>query len=229
MSQYLLDQAFKVKEPDGVKAHRIVVRGASEGDCQYPEISNQGGVIGVTTHKQNRYGRLVAVRRLGIAIVEATGPVSLGDSICVADDQGRAKARQMPFVVLGDEIDNNAFRLTWKQNPGDIMIFEVLVSQSGNTQPFRHSIADGKLTLLPATNGGGDIISTASDLLTYISEHAVLSQFFHVALEGDSNGSGVLDDGAAIPEEITGSLNPIGVAESKALAEGDLIRVFLTP
>jgi len=93
MSIHILDKAYTVNQPGGVSAHRVVVQGASAGECALPAGIGpaSGRLLGVTTDAQATDGRAVAVRKLGIALVEAASAIALGDAVEAADTEGRVR------------------------------------------------------------------------------------------------------------------------------------------
>ena len=92
MPHCILDKAYRVNQSGGVSAHRVVVQGTNPGECKCPAAADAGEILGVTTHAQGEDGRPVAVRKAGIALVEASGAITVGASVSIADTDGKVKA-----------------------------------------------------------------------------------------------------------------------------------------
>lgn len=88
MPSYLLDKKYKVAEPGGVMANRVVIYGAESGCVEYMNKGFDKYIAGIAIHKQAG-GEYVMVRKLGIAMCETAGPVIAGENVYIADDVGR--------------------------------------------------------------------------------------------------------------------------------------------
>lgn len=93
MPIHVLDKAYTVNQSGGVAAHRVVVQATTAGQCQYPGGAggSAGTLLGVT-QDEAADGRAVAVRKAGIALVEAAGAITVGDLVEAADTAGRVQA-----------------------------------------------------------------------------------------------------------------------------------------
>jgi len=89
MTNSILDRAYRVEESAGVAAHRVVVAGIASGSCLLPDAANAGRILGITTHAQPREDAAVGVRKAGVALVQTSAAVAVGDPVVVADTQGR--------------------------------------------------------------------------------------------------------------------------------------------
>jgi Uncharacterized conserved protein (DUF2190) len=92
MPHCILDKAYRVNQSGGVAAHRVVVQGTNPGECKSPAAAGAGEILGVTTHAQGEDGRPVAVRKAGIALVEASGAIAVGVPVSVSDTSGKVTA-----------------------------------------------------------------------------------------------------------------------------------------
>ncbi|MCX7017105.1 MAG: DUF2190 family protein [Candidatus Sumerlaeota bacterium] len=92
MAYYILDKAYAIADEDGVPAYRVVVQGTNAGEAAMPAAANAGALLGVTVHAQPNQGQNVAVRKAGIARVEAAGLISVGAPVNVAGETGKVKA-----------------------------------------------------------------------------------------------------------------------------------------
>lgn len=92
MASYILDKAYEVTDSGGVAAHRVVVQGTNAGECALPGAANAGGILGVTVHSQSLQNQNVAVRKAGIARVEAAGAITLGAPVNINGTGGKVKA-----------------------------------------------------------------------------------------------------------------------------------------
>jgi hypothetical protein len=102
MPHCILDKAYRVNQPGGVAAHRVVVQGTNPGECKSPPVADAGEILGVTTHAQSEDGRAVAIRKAGIALVEAIGAIPVGAPVSIAGTDGKVK-----------EISIGAGQTTW--------------------------------------------------------------------------------------------------------------------
>lgn len=86
MSHYILDKAYATETGD-LRAYLAVVQGQGAHWCRLP--GKEGGtLLGATLHSQDRVGGHVAVRKAGIARVEAGGAIAVGQPVKV-DEHGR--------------------------------------------------------------------------------------------------------------------------------------------
>jgi hypothetical protein len=92
MPIYLMDKSYRVTNSGGVPANRVVVQGASAGECAMPGAANAPGILGVTVHSQTSNGRMVSVRKAGIAEVTAAGPIPAGSPVNIHGTTGKVKA-----------------------------------------------------------------------------------------------------------------------------------------
>ncbi len=228
MSNYVLDKAFRLVSEEGIAAGRAVVRGQFEGDCTPPARANQGGVLGLTVHAQPRDGRHVAVRRLGIALAEAAGPIAIGSPVCVADDGGRVKQSPRPRYEFGSEGANTALIAEWLDSTSYAFPVDVALAEPPGPADFHWTIQSSQLRLLLTRDGGG-VTETAESLRARVADDPVLSNIISLHHAGESDGSGLLSAETANCENLGEFANPIGIAESAATAPGDLVQVFLTP
>jgi hypothetical protein len=92
MSHYILDKAYRITDEAGIAAARVVVQGASAGECKAPAAANADSILGVTVHSQLLQNQNVAVRKAGIARVLAAGVIGAGAPVNVAGTTGKVKA-----------------------------------------------------------------------------------------------------------------------------------------
>jgi len=130
MASYILDKAYEVTDTGGVSAHRVVVQGTNAGECALPGAANAGKILGATVHSQSLEGQNVAVRKAGIARVEAAGAIALGDAVNVAGTSGKVKAIN---ETTGTKINCVGFAETAASADGDVI--EVFLSLHERTAP----------------------------------------------------------------------------------------------
>lgn len=130
MANYILDKAYEVTDDNGVPAHRVVVQGSNAGQCALPASANAGAILGVTVHSQLLKGQNVAVRKAGIARVEAAGAIALGAPVNIAGTSGKVKAID---EATGTKINCVGFAETAASADGDVI--EVFLSFHERTAP----------------------------------------------------------------------------------------------
>lgn len=123
MSHYILDVAYRITDPEGVEANRVMVQGTNAGECTAPPIPNAGAILGVTVYDQPLQNQSVALRKAGIARVVAVGPVQVGDAVNISGNSGRVKAIDEPAST---KINCLGFAETAAIADGDII--EVFIS-----------------------------------------------------------------------------------------------------
>jgi hypothetical protein len=133
MPHYILDKAYTVNQAGGVAAHRVVVQGSGAGECKYPAAAGLAGgtVLGVTTHAQSENGRAVAVRKAGIALVEASGSITVGQPLEVAGTSGKVRAIAQ---ASGERTWCVGYAETGASIDGDLI--EVFLTIHAFTEPF---------------------------------------------------------------------------------------------
>src|SRR5690606_36286023 len=161
MSNYVLDQAFRVEESNGIERRRVVIFGDNAGGCKYPPAANAFGVLGITVHSQTRAGKSIAVRRLGIAPVEVTGPVVRGDFLTVADNQGRAQSAPCPSVTTGAGEAGLRWRLRRPSFGGHASAIQIAVS--GSNTPLSITVTSSLVRVDVETAGSGEPVFTAAE------------------------------------------------------------------
>lgn len=124
MPQYILDKAYKIIDPGGVDAFRVVVQAANAGNAMLPPCANVGTILGTTVHGQSVQGMNVGVRKAGIARVIAAGPIDVGDPVNVADAMGRVKSVYNHHE--GGDVNCLGFAETAADKEGDVI--EVFIS-----------------------------------------------------------------------------------------------------
>lgn len=88
----ILDKAYKGTGVSLIPAHRVVVAGTNPGEAALPAAANAAAILGATTQAQPVAGASVAVRKAGVALIEAAGAIGLGAPVNVAGTSGRVKA-----------------------------------------------------------------------------------------------------------------------------------------
>lgn len=229
MSEYRLDEAFRIMEAEGVEAHRVVVRGEGDHECKLPAGANAGQVLGVTLSSQPREGRFVAVRRAGICRALAGGAIARGAAVAAGDDQGRVRQVPLPEFNFGEVASNNAVVVEWLIPEMFALTSQVELAAAEASEFFSWSFAAGKLRLLLSADGGGAIVETPTTLIASVEADAELSKLIRVRNATGSSGAGTMAAETAHAGNIQDLLHPIGTAEQEAAQEGDLIDVLLRP
>lgn len=229
MGHYVLDIAYRVEGGDPIPRRRCVVAGESEGGCRMPAGANAWGVLGVALHTQSVEGAAVSVRRLGIARAEAAGPIPRGAMVRVAGADGRVAAIDAPTASTGSAGSNNAIDFALRQPLAGNGSAGVAIVVSGDNTPLSASVEGSTLRIHAATSGAGAATSTASEVVAFVNADPLASSIVAASHGAGSTGAGIV---AADDDEFAGgldSLNRIGVAQSEAIDEGDLVEVLLTP
>ena len=130
MANYILDKAYEVTDSGGVSAHRVVVQGTNAGECALPGAANAAAILGVTVHAQSLQNQNVAVRKAGIARVEAAGAITLGAPVNIAGTSGKVKAIS---ESTGTAVNVLGFAETAASADGDVI--EVFLSLPEQTAP----------------------------------------------------------------------------------------------
>jgi len=130
MSNYILDKAYTVAQSGGVPAFRVVVQGTNAGECVLPSAQNGDQILGVTVHAQDQ-NRNVAVRKAGVARVEAAGPVAVGLPVNVAGNTGKIKS--IANETQGVKVKVLGFAETASLADGDVI--EVFIALHERTAP----------------------------------------------------------------------------------------------
>jgi len=123
MPIYLMDKAYRITSTGGTGANRVVVQGASAGECSLPAAPNAGAILGVTMHTQSTPGRSVSVRKAGIAEVVAGGVIAVGAPVNIHGNTGKVKAVS---EAPGSKVNCLGFAETAAAADGDII--EVFLS-----------------------------------------------------------------------------------------------------
>jgi len=89
---HILDKAYKGTGGSLIPAHRVVVAGTNPGEAKLPTAPNAGAILGATTQAQPVAGASIAVRKAGVALVEAAGAIAFGAPVNIAGTTGRVKA-----------------------------------------------------------------------------------------------------------------------------------------
>lgn len=226
MSSITIDQTYRVNESNGIEAYRVVIRGAQPREVRLPDLANEPGAVGVTTHSQGVNGKLISVRRFGVAEVIAAGPVSAGQSVAVAGASGKVKAVPRPQFEFGESGDDNAILIEWLAP--ELYSAATTISLLEGGPGMSWTLLSGSLNLLLAGNGG-EITQTAAELIAAVEADAQLSRLIKVANAPGSTGAGPLETQNNSAANLADLLHPIGIAEDDAVQDGDRIRVMLIP
>jgi hypothetical protein len=89
---HIFDRAYKGVDLTPIPAGRVVVAGSNPGEAQLPGAANAGAILGVTMQSQPASETVIAVRKAGVALVEAAGAITLGAPVNIAGTTGRVKA-----------------------------------------------------------------------------------------------------------------------------------------
>jgi len=227
MSQYVLDRAYQVEQSGGVARYRVVASTQTQDGCAYPVHSNAGGAIGITTHGQSIQGKSVSVRRIGIAPCEANAPIPLGAHVVASGSDGKVAAAVLPFAEYSTPGSSDYIRYTSKLSSTDLPITRVKHVVSSPNQTLGLAVSSSTLLVTPATDGSGDVASTANDIVSAINSDPAISNLVSASTHGAA-GTGLIDDVDAAFQESLGSLNCIGIAQQAATGDGDVIDVYLT-
>lgn len=229
MSFYVLDTAFRILSTGGVTARRVVVR-ASDGNgpgCSLPTAANADGFLGVTTHGQPRQNRHVAVRRLGVAECIAAAPITAGQRVCIADNQGRVRAIPHPRFTSGTVASNNAIVIEWLQPELFHAALQIDIHLAETSITFGWAFNNGHLRLTPAGNGD-EITETANSLIAAVEADAALSRLIRITHAAGSDGTGEVLAGLLTAGNLADLVNPIGIADAAAEAADAVVPVLLT-
>ncbi|MDK2972291.1 MAG: hypothetical protein PWP23_2046 [Candidatus Sumerlaeota bacterium] len=226
MSNYVLDRAFSVEEPNGVARYRAVAGGANADGCVYPDGANAPGILGVTMHAQTRPGRAVTVRRLGIAPCEAASAFARGSRVCVADATGRIASITLPAALAGDPGSDASvlYELLIPESAGALT--KINHAEAGQNTPLSATLSAGVLTITMGTDADGNIVTTAAELAAFINASPLTYRLLRATHGG--NGTGVVSDGSISFDNWNSAFSAIGIAQQDSTGEGDIVDVLLT-
>lgn len=227
MSNYVLDKAYRAAEAGGIPAARVVVRGAGNDDCALPAAANAAGVLGITTHGQTRENRFIGVRRLGIALATAAGPINRGALVCAGDSEGRVAQANPPRFEAGSAAANNGLVIEWIDRGSFSAASCIDIVDAGEATAFAWQFTAGKLVLKPQWSA--EITMSSAEFKAAIEADPLLRKILRATHMAGSNGTGTVAPETLSVLNLNETLNPIGIAEQAAVQAGDLIDVFLTP
>lgn len=93
-------RTYKITDAAGVLAHRAVVRGTNDGECKKPTAANVGKFVGITAEAQATQNKPVPVDVDGVVFGVASGAISYGDMVNIADTGGKLASVEAT-VALG--------------------------------------------------------------------------------------------------------------------------------
>jgi hypothetical protein len=221
-----IDKSYRITNSGGVSAHRAVVRAVDPAACQLPAAANAGAFLGITTHVQNRTGRLVAVRRSGFAVAEAAGVITVGAPVAIADALGRVRAIPDPRFAFGTVGANTAITIDFLQRPLFAANLTIDFIAGTGTVPFSWTTTPGRIAITLSANSSV-VSQTANSLRLAVEADAVLSRLLRVTNVAGSSGTGLLAAASLVCNNLADQLNPIALADEAATAAGDLIAVQL--
>jgi hypothetical protein len=129
-AMHILDKAYKGVDLVPLPANRAVVAGSNPGEAKLPANANDGLILGITVGDQATSDGFVAIRKAGIALVEAGGAISAGEPLNIAGTSGRVKAIS---ETSGTAINCIGFAESDASVAGDLV--EVFISIHERTAP----------------------------------------------------------------------------------------------
>ena len=229
MSNYVLDHAFHVEEANGIERHRLVAIGDQAGGCKYPAVENAPAAIGITTHSQTRQNKAIAARMAGIAPCEAAGAIAAGSPVAATGTEGKIKRAIGATTTTGSAGSGNALNYVMRVPGMAGNGFELLLTTGANGSPLSHAVNGRNIIVTLATDGGGTILTTAAQIVSYIAQDSELSRLIEASHAAGSSGSGLIDiDSEGTFAGGEEGVNIVGIALQTAQAGGDVIDVLLT-
>ena len=130
----------------------------------------------ITVHLKNDGAAITATAQDVIDVLTASG-VQAALAIGTGDAEFKVTAREAGF-------DGNAISIA-------------LIDPSGNSQPLSVDYDDGVITVNLATDGSGDITSTAADIIAALNADVEASALIYAELASGSDGTGVVSAASA--------------------------------
>lgn len=225
MSNYVLDKAYRILNEDGVDAGVAIAPTEAEGTCRIA-TPDDPHILGITTYSQPREGAFVAVRRLGIAGAIAVGPISRGERVRVANDQGHLGRCALPRWSTGSVGGNNSLIFHWADRALFAAGLAIELHDPGETAPFSWSFTGGALRLV-LEHDEIEVVQTAASLIAEIEGDADLAALLRIDVETGSTGSGIVAPAILQVENLAETRFPVGVAENGASGSGDILDVYI--
>jgi hypothetical protein len=94
---YVLDKTYKIVTSGGVGKYLAVAPGSNDGECALPSGANVYA-LGITQESQTNQNENVAVRKYGISRAYASGTVTRGDYVEVANAAGALRKADLSTV-----------------------------------------------------------------------------------------------------------------------------------
>jgi hypothetical protein len=204
---------------------RVVVR-SGEGKAS-PAGANPNlrhTILGVSLQSQDTVGRSLAVRRAGIAEVEASAAVAAGETVTVSGAGGRIRPVAIPTLTVNGA-GGNTLVLTPKAFDPAMAGLRVVVTNPGtNNAALAVAATPAGFEVSLATNGSGAATTTLAQLRT-----AILASATGYRFTGGYNGSdtAVVTTGIYTIGAFPGEDGAIGIAQA-AGASGSFVPVLLT-
>jgi len=207
-----------------VPQYRAVVHSTSEGYVELPAAAGQKAA-GITETNSARDGGHISVITKGRAKAEIASAVSQGDQLRANGTTGKLEkaAATLETSMTGA---NNDIALTAKgewQGKDGALITLTLVDPSANSQSLAVTVSGFAISASLATDGSGDITTTASELIAAINAHATAGQMVTAALKGTDTGAGVVT--ALSATNLSGGFGAFCTAMVDGAADTEIIDV----
>lgn len=217
--------------------YRIAACGAGERAFGVAERSTPGAGIDAVYNPYAQDFRVTVARRLSIARVLAGAPVDAGFPV-MSDAQGRAvpatgTGAAAASTSTGVVASNNAITYTAKEaGEAGTGISVSQVNPGTVNAALAVSVNGEQITVSLATDGGGAITSTASQVIAAVAANGPASALVAAANQGASTGAGVVP--AVAQTALVGGSDPtsetptiLGQACSSVTQVGSIVEVDL--
>jgi hypothetical protein len=227
------DFAAEVEDAGGIEAGQVVVWGSQPWKVSgvLPDTSGSSGspppkygvwnVAGVAING-GAQGDQITVRASGVALVRLGETVAAKDWLVGHGSNGRAYAANRPSTTTGASNTGLRWRLRRPSHGGHTNAIQVAVS--GTNTPLSVTVSANLIRVDVETNGSGDPVSTAAQIMNLVNNHPAASQLVVLTLLGD--GTGTPGSATATIGLNFESLNVFAIALEGGDA-GDLIPVLL--
>lgn len=224
MGNHILDLTYKTAA--ALPAYRVAARGAANAATTIPTgfvVPSQ--ILGVTTHAQPNVGRAVAIRRIGVAEVQAAAAILAGDIVVPDGADGRIRSADYPAGTIDGATPGNALTIAARTLDPALDGYAISLQDSGASSPLQISCGPAATDVILATNGGGSITTTLAALAAALNASPA-GALFTFGVSG--TGTVLAATGSAVLTGFGEQNPPIGVAQADAIAEDDIIPVLLT-
>ncbi len=224
------DDSFIMAQPGGVQRYRVLVAGNTYQECKYPEQANDCNILGVSLQQQTLEGKPIALRRWGLTRCECAAPIQAGDTVVIADAEGRIKPAAKATCTLGLPGNNNQINIQFRSPGLAGNLFQVRVIEGEENTPTFVEFSGNELNIYLELNPVTfDSVINANQLIQIINNTPFVTKLVHASNNASSNGTGLPILQTTKMQGGEGGINLVGTAQQTATLAGDIIEIFITP